>query len=249
MNRAEQDSFLEAVIGNKAEPPANIGHPQRGHVKERMAIYRNNFAFSLITALGDAYPLLADLLGRDAFVRLARDYMAAHPPGDPLMFRYGDKLPSYLKSYKALHHVPYAPDLAALECAMGEAAHAADHEGLSPADLADGAIEHEALSLAPSLRLVCSPWPLMDLLAYVSKKAPPPKDMGLAQSVLIYRDAAFDVHPYLLPIGGDALLAGLMEGKPLAEAAEAVGLQEAGMVEVFSLLVQNGLITARQKAA
>jgi hypothetical protein len=37
-----------------------------------------------------------------------------------------------------------------------------------------------------------------------------------------------------------------MSGTPLAQAAEAAdGLDEAGMVEVFSLLVQNGLITAR----
>ena len=129
--------------------------------------------------------MLADLLGRDAFIHLARDYMAAHPPGDPLMFRYGDKLPQFLEGHKPLKHIPYAPDLAALEKAMGEAAHAKDHIGLPPSDLADGQVENEKLHLADSLRLVNSPWPLMDLHAYVSKQAPPPQDMSVAQSVLV----------------------------------------------------------------
>ena len=62
------------------------------------------------------------------------------------------------------------------------------------------------------------------------------------------RDADYAVHPVLLPRGGDKLLAALMDGQSLADAAEmaeADGLDEAGMVEVFSLLVQNGLITGR----
>lgn len=40
----------------------------------------------------------------------------------------------------------------------------------------------------------------------------------------------------------------MLDGVPLADAAEAAkDLDEAGMVELFSLLVQNGLITARYK--
>ncbi len=248
MKGEEQSAFLKALADGQAKPPPNLQHPFGGAAADRMAIYRNNFAFSLITALGEAYPLLADLLGRDAFIHLARDYMAAHPPGDPLMFRYGDKLPVFLQSYKALKHVPYAPDLAALEQAMNEAAHAKDHIVLSPSELADGQVENEKLYLAECLRLVVSPWPLIDLHAYVSKQALPPQDMSVAQSVLVYRDADYAVHPALLPLGGDKLLAALMDGQSLAKAAEvaqADGLQEAGMVEVFSLLVQNGLITGR----
>jgi hypothetical protein len=49
-----------------------------------------------------------------------------------------------------------------------------------------------------------------------------------------------------MPCGGDALMTAMLAGVPLAEAAEAAtGLDEAGMVELFSLLVQNGLITDR----
>ena len=70
--------------------------------------------------------------------------------------------------------------------------------------------------------------------------------MAQAQSVLVYRAADYQLHIAKLPIGGAALLADMMSGTPLAQAAEAAdGLDEAGMVEVFSLLVQNGLITAR----
>lgn len=56
------------------------------------------------------------------------------------------------------------------------------------------------------------------------------------------------LHVFELPAGGGEMMAALMAGSPLlAQAATADGLQEDGMVAVFSLLVQNGLIVAREK--
>ena len=55
------------------------------------------------------------------------------------------------------------------------------------------------------------------------------------------------MHVFELPVGGAEMMAALMAGSPLAQAATADGLQEDGMVAVFSLLVQNGLIVAREK--
>lgn len=255
MRAQDQAAFLAALVAPQNSPqdlmPPCVHHPFNGDAQDRMAIYRNNYAFSLITVLGEAYPLLADLLGRDAFIALARDYVAAHPPVDPLMFQYGDKLPQFLTDYPDLAHVPYAGDLAALEKAINEAAHAADHIALPPQDLTDPQLAEEALQLAPSVRLIVSAWPLMDVFAYVSQQASQPvdapHDMSLAQSVLVYRDAEYAVHPVLLPVGGDTLLAALMEGCSLVQAAETSALGEAGMVKVFSVLVQNGLIIGRHK--
>jgi len=66
----------------------------------------------------------------------------------------------------------------------------------------------------------------------------------------VYRRAVRKYHvdnrQALQPRGGDALLSAMLAGMPLAEAAQAAdGLEETGMVELFSLLVQNGLIRAR----
>lgn len=71
--------------------------------------------------------------------------------------------------------------------------------------------------------------------------------MTRQQSLLVYRDAEYAVHVFELPAGGAEMMAALMAGSPLAQAATADGLQEDGMVAVFSLLVQNGLIVAREK--
>lgn len=246
MNGQEQQAFLEALFDAEKPVPHGLVHPQDGDAAERMAIYRNNVAFSLIHVLGEAFPLLADLLGRDAFVALAQAFIGAHPPGDPLMFRYGAQLPEFISHYDGLGHVPYAGDVARLDRAMNEIANAHDEQGLPPAELADGHIEDERLSFVSAMQMVRSDWPLHDLYGYLSGHAPPPSDMTEAQSLLVYRDADYQLHCAPMPRGGDALLSAMLAGMPLAEAAEAAdGLEEAGMVELFSLLVQNGLITAR----
>ncbi|CAI8175661.1 MAG: Uncharacterised protein [Alphaproteobacteria bacterium] len=129
---------------------------------------------------------------------------------------------------------------------MNEIGHAADETGLSPAEIADGHIEDERLSFVSAMQIVRSDWPLHDLYRYLSGQAPPPANMTEAQSLLVYRDGDYQLHCVNMPKGGDALMVDMMTGTPLAEAAEtAEGLEETGMVELFSLLVQNGLIAAR----
>lgn len=246
MNAQEQNAFIEALFDADKPVPQGLSRPQGGDAAERMAVYRNNVAFSLIHVLGEAFPLLADLLGRDAFVALAQAFIGAHPPSDPLMFRYGAQLPEFIAQYQGLGHVPYAADVARLDRAMNEIGQAADEAGLSPAQLADGNIEDERLSFVAAMQMVRSDWPLHDLYRYLSGQAPPPADMTEAQSLLVYRDGDYQLHCAPMPRGGDALLSAMLAGMPLAEAAEAAdGLEETGMVELFSLLVQNGLITAR----
>lgn len=246
MNEREQKAFIAALMNADRPVPAGLAHPHGGKPADRMAIYRNNVAYSLMTVLGDIFPLLANLLGRETFSRLSRAFMLAHPPGDPRMFRYGEALPDFLAADSEWAHVPYAADVARLEVAMQQVSHAADDAGLSPVALAAGAIESERLEFISTMQIIPSIWPLHDLYLYISGDAAPPPDMAQAQSVLVYRDADYQSHIAKLPIGGEALLTAMMSGMPLALAAEAAtGLEEAGMVEVFSLLVQNSLITAR----
>ena len=241
MNERDQKAFMAALMNADGPVPAGLAHPGGGDAADRMAIYRNNVAYSLMTVLGDAFPLLANLLGRETFTQLSRAFILAHPPGDPRMFRYGETLPAFLTDDDELAHVPYAADVARLEVAMQQVSHAADDAGLSPVALAEGAIENERLSFVSATQIVSSSWPLHDLYLYVSSDAPPPPDMAQAQSVLVYRDADYQLHIAKLAIGCAALLADMMSGTPLAQAAEAADrLDEAGMVEVFSLKSGKG---------
>jgi hypothetical protein len=249
MNGPDQTAFLDALFDAAKPVPQGLAHAQGSDATDtakRMAVYRNNVAFSLVNVLGVAFPLLADLLGRDAFVVLAQAFWRTHPPRDPLMFRYGGELPEFIALHEGLAHVPYAADVTRLDKAINDVSHAADETGLLPAELADGHIEDERLSFVAAMQIVTSDWPLADLYFYLSGQAAPPTNMTAAQSVLVYRDADFQVHCVSMPRGGDALLTSMLAGEPLAEAAAtAQGLEEVGMVELFSLLVQNGLITAR----
>ena len=246
MNEQGQEAFLEALFDADKPVPPQLAHPRGGITHERMAIYRNNVAFSLISVLGDAFPLLADLLGRDAFVALAQAFTRAYPPNNPLMFCYGEHLPEFIERHAEITHVPYAADVARLDVVMNEISHAADADGLSPAQLADGHIEDERLSFVPAMQMASSAWPVHDLYRYLSGQAAPPTNMAEAQSVLVYRDTDYQLHCWKMPCGGEALMTAMVAGAPLAEAADAAeGLEEAGMVELFSLLVQEGLISAR----
>lgn len=62
----------------------------------RLRIYASMYPLRTAEALRADYPALAGLLGERAFARLARDYVAAHPPAGYTLARLGDALPGFV---------------------------------------------------------------------------------------------------------------------------------------------------------
>lgn len=216
-----QAEFRDALLDPARAVPAGLVDPQGRPASKRFDVYRNNVAVSLTDALEVAFPVIHKLLG-DAFFRaVAGVYLRAHPPKSPLMMFYGADMPGFLKTFEPVAHLPYLADVARLELAMRGSYHSADSTGISPDAL--GALSPEQLmkthfTLAPSLRIVTSDWPIHALWQFNMAGGPKPEMQ--AEDVLVARPE-FDPEPILLPRGAAGFITALGQGDSLGDAFEA----------------------------
>lgn len=238
-----QHSFSQALLAPDLPVPEGLTDGQGAPAGKRFAVYRNNVTVSLIDALEAGFPVVAKLIGAENFRNIAREYLRTEPPASPLMMLYGAGFPAFLASFPPLAKYAYLPDVARLEYALRESYHAADHTPIAPealGEVAPEALERVRLTLAPSLRLLASPWPVHALWLYNMTEGAP-KPQASAQSVLITR-ASFDPEPLLLPQGADSFIAALQAGAPLGEAAETA----AEAAPEFDLGAALGLLLSTQ---
>lgn len=81
----------------------------------RFAEYRSNVVASLVTALGDTFPVINELVGQEFFHAMARVFVAeAQPHGTVLTF-YGETFPDFITDFTPATSVPYLADFARLE--------------------------------------------------------------------------------------------------------------------------------------
>jgi len=127
------------------------------------AIYRAGYAHNLVEALRDVYPVTDRLVGRACFTRLAQSYLRGHPSTQADLHGYGAGFSNCLRDCEALAGLPYLPDVARLEWLAHEAFHAAEAAALTVETLAGlpaDALEGLVLRPHPSLRLMCSDYPV-----------------------------------------------------------------------------------------
>lgn len=213
--------FLPALRDAARPVPDGVTDGAGRPAGRRFDVYRNNVAVSLIEAMETGFPAVARLIGSRNFRHLAHGFAVAHPPRTPVMMGYGQAFPGYLAGMEALAHVPYLPDVARLELALRDSYHAADHIPLTPDALAaipPERLEGTRLPLAPSVRLLRSDWPIVEIWAYTMRDGAP-KPAGTGQDVAVLRQG-FDPEPVALPAGGFAFLRALQSGAPLGRATE-----------------------------
>jgi hypothetical protein len=128
--------------------------------------YQANAAASAQRSLQSAYPVIAQLIGDDAFEHLARDFWAQHPPTRGDLAQWGGELPGFIAGISALQTEPYLSDVARAEWALHTCATAADQAAdLSTFSLL-AAQDPAALTLqlAPGTALVHSLYPIASML-------------------------------------------------------------------------------------
>ena len=239
MNSA-QDTFRAAVLDPSADTPVGLVDPQGRPAGKRFDVYRNNVAVSLPEALAQGFPIIQNLLGERNFQVLAGTFLRAHPPKDPVLARYGDEVPGFLETFEPARSLPYLPDMARLELALRRSYHAADS---TPADLSTlGGMDPAQLmalrlTLAPSVQLVRSPWPV-HAIWLANTQADAPKVQMSADDVLSTRPE-YDPQPVLLPPGGGAFVEQLGTD-PLGAAFDAAQTEFAD----FDLTTTLGLLIA-----
>lgn len=234
----DQTTFHDALLDPAAAIPGGLSDSEGRPAGRRYNVYRNNVAVSLTEALHTAFPTIVRLIGAENMDGLAGLYLRAHPPRTPLMMQYGTALPEFITTLPQLEHLAYLPDIARLDLAMRQSYHAADAPPVKPAelDLTPEALLRSVATLAPSLRLLRSPWPIHAIWAFANDPNAP-KPTGGAQEILITRPI-YDPAVHLLPPGGADFLTALARGTPLGAAHAAVpDLADPG--PIIALLLQG----------
>ncbi|MBB4517498.1 hypothetical protein GGD68_006301 [Paraburkholderia fungorum] len=103
--------------------------------QDRLAVYRNTFAQTLIRALRLSYPAVDRLVGAEFFDAAAHEFVLRHPPRSSYLDEYGGEFADFLGQFAPAASVPYLPDVARLEWAVSCAIHAPDAAPLTIASL------------------------------------------------------------------------------------------------------------------
>lgn len=232
-----QTEFRAALLDPERPVPAGLTDPQGRPAGRRFDVYRNNVTVSLTEALRQAFPVIRKLVGEEFFTAMAREHVRAHPPTSPLMMHYGRNMPVFLENFPPVQHLGYLPDIARLELALRESYHAADAAPV-PAEalqaLSPDVLTASRLTLAPSIRLIRSRWPIHAIWSANMRGTDAPK-AAVAEDVLIARPD-YDPEPHCLPDGAAPFIAALIGGETVADALEA-GPE-------FDLIAMLGLLLA-----
>ncbi|WP_137702158.1 HvfC/BufC N-terminal domain-containing protein [Marimonas lutisalis] len=215
-----QAQFHAAILDPAQPAPPGLTDGQNRPAGRRFSVYRNNVTHSLTEALEQTFPVIRKLIGAEGFARLARAYLRAHPPASPVLSRYGASFPAFLDGFEPLAHLGYLGDTARLERALVDSYHAADAASLDPAvfsETAPDALPGLRLTLAPSVRLVRSAWPIHAIYRFNTEDGAP-QPPATPQDVLITRPD-YDPRPRLLPPGGATFVTALFQGHALGQAA------------------------------
>lgn len=128
---------------------------------ERLALYRGNLGAGWERALGEAYPVLRQLVGEEFFAGLARAYGKAWPSQDPDLAGFGARFAEFLAGFEPAAPYPYLPDVARLEWAVHRAYLGPDVAFLgldALATMSPEALDAARFVLHPSVSLLRSPW-------------------------------------------------------------------------------------------
>ncbi|MFW2542195.1 putative DNA-binding domain-containing protein [Primorskyibacter sp. 2E107] len=236
-----QEVFLEALRKVDKAVPAGLTDGTGRPAGRRFAVYRNNVAVSLREALEVGFPAVRSLIGVENFARIAGLYVRHAAPTSPVMAGYGAGFAAMIAQTEALKPIGYLPDVARLEFALRESYHAGDAPPFDPArlqGLSESVLMAATLRLAPSVRLLRSPWPVASVWRFALRGGAKPE--ARAEDVLILRPA-FDPEPHILPPGGADFVMALQQGTTFGAALEAAGA-DFDLAAMMALLLRGGAL-------
>jgi hypothetical protein len=158
----------------------------------RLGIYSDAYRLRLTDALASTLPRLQQLLGNDAFARIAAEYIDLSPSTYPSIRWFGDRMPALLD--RTYRNRPWIAELARWEWAIAATFDGADGEPLGIEAL--GAIPPERwptlqFEFHPAVQLVRMKTNAPSLFKALSEDASPPQGVKLdePQPWLIWRES------------------------------------------------------------
>lgn len=220
---SDQDTFIAALLDPNLAVPEGITSARGEADAKRFAIYRNNVAVGLTTALAQRFPVVKQLVGEPFFNGMARAFMKVSLPQSPLIFAYGDEFGDFIESFEPAAALPYLADVARLEAAWTRAYHAGDVLAatleiltrIAPDQIASTKLRpHAAAAILQSEFSVGSIW-------QAHQNAQPGKlAVGSGEWVAVSRPA-FEVRVYIIPQADGVFGQRLLAGETIGDAAEA----------------------------
>jgi putative DNA-binding protein len=217
-----QSDFAAALFGGPEEALLSQLAADRIPAAERFAAYRGSVLGNYRKALRAVYPVVERLVGERFFEHVAEAYARREPSLHGDLNRYGAGFADFLAGFPGAAELAYLSDTARLEWAMEEVFHAADSPPQSFDHLADADWAELRFRLAPSCRLLASPWPVHRLweLNQPGVEWDEGFDIESGGVRLLVRRSGFEVELEPLEEGAFALLDALAAGASLGEACE-----------------------------
>lgn len=152
-----QQSFARAIQDVGQVPALLPGLRPHAELRDRLAIYRGNYAALTLRALESAYPVLRCLVGEEFFAQMAKAFALQYPSESGDMHRFGAALAHFLAEAELDPKYAYFVDVARLEWQVHRAYFAANAAALSLTDLISkaGEMERELTAVRPVLHPAC----------------------------------------------------------------------------------------------
>ncbi|GGC85508.1 HvfC/BufC N-terminal domain-containing protein [Undibacterium terreum] len=231
-----QQRFAAALLDfEQIKPGLAMFNGNPAVVEDRLAIYRGNLSAIWGQSLGNAFPVIRQLVGDAFFEQIAREYGRLYPSQSGDLNQFGAEFADYLAQSGGVAAYPYFADVARLEWLAHRAYYAADAQVLALADLAPLAtygLEQLRLQLHPACYLHQSSWATAAIWSAHqpgSEQAYPGQLQ--ADTYAIVSRPQWQVQ--VTEIGKAAFLAlqALMKGRLLGEALE-IALQEDAQFDI-----------------
>ena len=205
--------FRAALAGGPI--PDFVTAQQAEEAAQRFAVYRNNVAHSLREALARRFPVVQQLVGAGFFAAMAGEFIAAHPPRQPVLQEWGGDFAAFLTDFPPVATLPYLADVARIEWARGLAYNAADRDPIDPRTIR----EDSPLALHPGLQMLRLGHPAVSIW-----QANQPGGDGRvvargAEIAMIWRRPDLSVGLQALDLAEAGFLQALIAGGSLADAA------------------------------
>lgn len=213
----------------------------------RLGIYAEAYFSRLAEALSGTYAAVHAALGEAGFLRLAADYLKAHPSDSFNVDEVGRRLPDFIASHPFGGQYPWLSQLAALEWCVAEAFYEEDVPGLDLSELRSVKPEAWArarFELDPAVKLLSADFPVDELWRQNGLGTPRSEKVWM----LVDRDADGQVEVTRLTRAQFVALRAMREGACLSEICEQAGMSEGDapplVMQWFSDWVSRGVIRA-----
>ena len=137
-----QNTFQGRVLNPLGDlSTAWVSSSGRANPDIQLSVYTHAYSARLQEVLANDYPVLLMAIGDDQFIRLARDYIQAHPSQYYSLRDFGQHLPNFVVELQQqdadYRDMPWLNELTQFEWTLGQAFDAADDPVLSEQDMND----------------------------------------------------------------------------------------------------------------